>query len=217
MVTLEGPTPEDRGQQNNLKYTASAVAFIIGFAVLLILMLPNPWAFAAGAVVGGAAAGGTYGMLFGRELSLQRKTAELTTQQESLRERLRAIESTVRTKSQQLPPSSHGQLRMTVVGLEEIVSRWETLERVPEQQDAVFHTISRHLPRTLDLFLDLPDSAKPRHAEEFKAQINLVAEAVARTRDQVVKKDLQSLKSNRALLEEALTDPDERLFTDEGL
>lgn len=133
-MTLEGPTPEHRRQQKNLKYTASALAFIIGFAVLLLLMLPNPWALAAGAVVGGAAAGGTYGMLFGRELSLQRKTEELTTQQESLRQRLREIETTVRTKSQQLPPSCHGQLRMTVVGLQEIVSRWETLERVPEQR-----------------------------------------------------------------------------------
>jgi hypothetical protein len=216
-VTLQGPTPEHRHQQNKLKYTASAIAFIIGFAVLLILMLPSPWAFAAGIVVGGAAGGGTYGMLYGRELSLQRKTEELTTQKELLRARLSDIKSTVRTKAHQFPPSSHGQLRMTVVGLEEIVERWDTLDRVPEQQDAVFHTISRHLPRTLNLFLGLPDSAKPKHAEEFKAQINLVAEAVAKTRDQVVKKDLQALKTNRALLEEALTDPDERLFTDEDL
>ena len=216
-MTLEGPAPDNRRQQKQLKFSAAAVAFILGFTILLILMLPSPWAFAAGAVVGGAAAGGAYGMLYGRELSLQRRTAELTTQQDSLRERLREIETTVRTKSQQFPPSSHGQLRMTVVGLKEIANRWETLERVPEQQDAVFHTISRHLPRTLDLFLELPDSSKPRHAEEFKAQINLIAEAVAKTRDQVVKKDLQALKTNRTLLEEALTDPDERLFTDEGL
>ncbi|TLP74038.1 hypothetical protein [Nesterenkonia sphaerica] len=200
-----------------LKYSASAAAFLIGFAVLLILMLPSPWAFAAGAVVGGAAAGGTYGMLYGRELSLQRRRAELTSQQQSLRERLGELKATVRSRAHQFPPSSHGQLRMTVVGLEEIVDRWATLERAPEQQDAVFHTISRHLPRTLDLFLGLPDSAKPKHAAEFKAQINLVAEAVAKTRDQVVKRDLQSLKANRALLEEALTDPDERLFTDHDL
>lgn len=216
-MTLEGPTPESRRRQRNLKVSAAAAAFLIGFAILLILMFPNPWALAAGGVVGGAAAASTYGMMSGRELSLQRRLAELTTQQESLSGRLADIGSTVRTRSHQFPPATHGQLRMTVVGLEEIVQRWETLERAPEQQDAVYHTITGHLPRTLELFLGLPDSAKPQHAEEFKAQISLMAEAVAKTRDQVVKKDLQALKSNRALLEESLTDPDERLFRQEGL
>lgn len=216
-MTIEGPTPESSRSQRNLKVSASAVAFLIGFVILLVLMLPNPWALAAGGVVGGAAAAGTYGMMSGREISLRRRHAELTTQQDSLSARLAEIDRTIRTKSPQFPPASHGQLRMTVVGLEEIVQRWETLGRAPEQQDAVYHMITRHLPRTLELFLGLPNSAKPQHAEEFKAQISVMAEAVAKTRDQVVKKDLQALKSNRALLEEALTDPDERLFRQEGL
>lgn len=216
-MTLEGPTPERRRQQRNLKVSASAAAFIIGFVILLVMMLPNPWALAAGAVVGGAAAAGTYGMMAGREISIQRRRAELTTQQESLTSKLAELDSTVRTRSNQFPPSTHGQLRMTLVGLEEIVHRWETLDRAPDQQDAVYHTITRHLPRTLELFLGLPDSAKPRHADEFKAQISMMAEGVAKTRDQVVQKDLQALKANRALLEESLTDPDERLFRDEGL
>ncbi|GFZ95136.1 hypothetical protein [Nesterenkonia alkaliphila] len=216
-MTVEGPTPERRRQQQRIKLSASAAAFLIGFVILLVLMLPSPWAFAAGAVVGGAAAAGTYGMMYGRELSLERRTAQLSTQQESLTAQLRQIEATVRNRTHQFPPATHGQLRMMLVGLEEIVQRWETLDRAPEQQDAVFHTITNHLPRTLELFLGLPDSAKPKHAEEFKAQVGLMTEAVAKTRDQVVKKDLQALKSNRALLEEALTDPDERLFKDEGL
>lgn len=216
-MTLEGPTPERRRQQRNLKVSASAAAFIIGFVILLVMMLPNPWALAAGAVVGGAAAAGTYGMMAGREISIQRRRAELTTQQESLTSKLAELDSTVRTRSNQFPPSTHGQLRMTLVGLEEIVHRWETLDRAPDQQDAVYHTITRHLPRTLELFLGLPDSAKPRYADEFKAQISMMAEGVAKTRDQVVQKDLQALKANRALLEESLTDPDERLFRDEGL
>lgn len=216
-MTLEGPTPGRRRQQRKLKLSASFAAFLIGFVILLVLMLPNPWALAAGAVVGGAAAAGTYGMMYGREISTRRRYVELTTQQEALKSRLAEIGTTVRTRSNQFPPATHGQLRMTVLGLEEIVQRWETLDRAPEQQDAVYHTITRHLPRTLELFLGLPDSAKPKHAEEFKGQISVMAQAVAKTRDQVVQKDLQALKANRALLEEALTDPDERLFRQEGL
>ncbi|WP_150461973.1 hypothetical protein [Nesterenkonia ebinurensis] len=220
-MTVQGPTPEQhrqqKQQQKKIKLSASAVAFLIGFVILMVLMLPSPWAFAAGALVGGAAAAGTYGMMYGRELSTLRRTAELTTTQQSLQDRLNQIDSTVRNSSNQFPPSTHGQLRMTVVGLQEIVERWETLGRVPKQQDAVYHTITSHLPRCLELFMGLPDTAKPQHAEEFKAQVSLIAEAVAKTRDQVVKKDLQALKTNRALLEEALTDPDERLFRDEGL
>lgn len=216
-MTVEGPSPGRGSRDKRLKYTASGVAFLIGFAILMVLMLPNPWAVAAGAVVGSAAAAGTYGTMYGRELTRERRTAEVSTMQSSLSAQLRALDTTVRNRSHQFPPSTHGQLRMIVVGLEEIVQRWETLDRAPEQQEAVAQTINQHAPRTLDLFIGLPDSAKPAHAAEFKSQISLLAEAVAKTRDRVVARDLQALKTNRWLLEEALTDPDERLFKDEGL
>ncbi|GAA4917680.1 hypothetical protein [Nesterenkonia rhizosphaerae] len=215
-MSVDGPSPQSRRQQQ-VKITAAAAAFIAGFLLLLLMMLPNPWALAAGTVVGGAAAAGTYGMVTGREISLHRRRAELTTEQTSLRESLSEIESMVRMRSAQLPPSTHGQLRMILVGLGEIVERWETLRRTPDQQDAVAATIHRHLPRTLELFLELPDTAKPQHAQEFRDQISVLAEAVARTRDTVVSKDLQALKNNRWLLEESLTDPDERLFRENNL
>lgn len=216
-MTVEGPSPGRGSRDKRLKYTASGVAFLIGFAILMVLMLPNPWAVAAGAVVGSAAAAGTYGTMYGRELTRERRTAEVSTMQSSLSAQLRALDTTVRNRSHQFPPSTHGQLRMIVVGLEEIVQRWETLDRAPEQQEAVAQTINQHAPRTLDLFIGLPDSAKPAHAAEFKSQISLLAEAVAKTRDRVVARDLQALKTNRWLLEEALTDPDERLFKEHGL
>lgn len=211
-----GSSPDETRRQR-LKWSAAAAAFLIGFVILLVLMLPNPWAVAAGLVVGGAAGAGTYGMMSGRELSLQRRAAELTSTQATLKSHLEEIDATVRNRPNQLPPSTHGQLRMIVVGLQEIVDRWETLARAPEQQDAVHRTITEHLPRTLELFISLPDSAKPRHAEEFKAQVGLLAEAVAKTRDRAVAKDLQALRTNRWLLEESLTDPDERLFKEHGL
>ena len=216
-MTVEGPSPGRGSRDKRLKYTASGVAFLIGFAILMVLMLPNPWAVAAGAVVGSAAAAGTYGTMYGRELTRERRTAEVSTMQSSLSAQLRALDTTVRNRSHQFPPFTHGQLRMIVVGLEEIVQRWETLDRAPEQQEAVAQTINQHAPRTLDLFIGLPDSAKPAHAAEFKSQISLLAEAVAKTRDRVVARDLQALKTNRWLLEEALTDPDERLFKEHGL
>lgn len=215
-MSVDGPSPQNRRQQQ-VKFTAAAAAFIVGFLLLLLMMLPNPWALAAGAVVGGAAAAGTYGMFTGREITLHRRRAEITTEQASLRDSLSAVESVVRTRSGQLPPSTHGQLRMILVGLGEVVERWETLRRTPDQQDAVAATIRRHLPRTLELFLELPDTAKPQHAQEFRDQISVLAEAVARTRDTVVSKDLQALKNNRWLLEESLTDPDERLFRENNL
>lgn len=216
-VTAEEPSPDRSDRQRRLKYSASAAAFLIGFVILVVLMLPNPWAFAAGAVVGGAAAAGTYGTMYGRELSLQRRTAELSTVHTDLSGRLQELDAMVRNRAHQFPPSTHGQLRMVVVGLEEIVQRWSTLDRAPEQQDAVHRTITHHLPRTLELFIGLPDSAKPEHAEEFKSQVSLLAEAVAKTRDRVVTNDLNALRTHRWLLEESLTDPDERLFKEEGL
>lgn len=216
-MTPEGPSPQRPNRNRYLKYTAAGAAFLIGFAILLLLMLPNPWALAAGAVVGAAAGAATYGMVYGRELNLERKNLEASSVQSTMTNRLKDLQSLVRNQSNQFPPSTHGQLRMIVVGLEEIVQRWGTLDRAPEQQDAVYRTITRDAPRTLELFIGLPDSAKPEHAQEFKAQVSLLAEAVAKTRDTVVAKDLHALKTNRWLLEEALTDPDERLFKEQGL
>lgn len=204
-----------RAQQ--IRWAASALAFIIGSVAVTLLMLPNLWGMLAGLLVGGAAGAGAYGALYGRDMKAQEEASRLSTEQEALREQLKQTETTIRTRQGELPPATHGQLRMMVVGLDEIIQRWEALRRAPEQQDAVAMTIRRHLPRTLDLFLELPDTAKPQHAEEFKGQISLLAEAVAKTRDDAVGKDLQTLRRNRLLLEEALTDPDERLFRDNNL
>lgn len=208
---------DDRRNQQYLKLSVSGVAFAVLFAVTVVLLLPTPWAVVAGLVLGAAGGAGTYGLMQGRELSLARRATEAGEEQKQLREKLSSIEQTVRGKSRQLPPSTQGQLRMTVVGLEEIVDRWPALDRVPEQQEAVRRTVENHLPQTVLLFLQLPDSAKPQHAAEFKEQVSLLAEAVAKTRDRVVRKDLQALRTNRWLLEESLTDPDEKLFREHGL
>ncbi|MDZ5079218.1 hypothetical protein [Nesterenkonia sp. HG001] len=212
-----GPPAGGEDRRRRAQVAVSASVFVLLFTALLIIMLPNAWAVLAGVVFGGAGAAATYGTMSGMAQSSQRRTRLLSDDQSSLRESLAELESTIRSRAEKLPPSTQGQLRMMVVGLEEIVDRWSTLERLPEQQDAVRRTITRHLPRTLELFLELPDSAKPTHAGEFKEQIGLLAEAVAKTRDTVVAKNLQALRTNRWLLEESLTDPDEKLFRDHGL
>jgi len=214
---LSGESPQDRGVPARTYLGLSLLAFLVGFGLMLLLMLPNPWAFLAGTIVGGAAAASTYGTMAGRAQTRMLESKQLDDDQQRLRTELAAIEATIRSRSAQLPPSTQGQLRMMVVGLEDIVDRWETLSRFPEHLDAVNRTIHRHLPRTLELFLALPDSEKPKHAAEFKTQIGLLAGGVARTRDTLVSKNLQALQTNRWLIEQSLTDPDEKLFRDHGL
>lgn len=209
--------PQGTEAQRRTHIALPLLAFLLGFGLMLLVMLPNLWAILAGAMVGGAAAAGTYGVVVGSAQSRLRRTERINDDQQRLHSQLTQISDTVRDRSAQLPPSTKGQLRMMLVGLEEIVDRWDTLSRYPEHQDAVNRTIQRHLPRTLELFLALPDSEKPQHAAEFKAQIALLAEGVAKTRDTLVSKNLQALQTNRWLIEESLTDPDEKLFRDNGL
>lgn len=216
-MELSRGEPQGGDAQGRTHVALPLLAFLIGFGLMLLIMLPNLWALLAGAMVGGAAAAGTYGAVVGRTQSQLRRSERITDDQERLDTQLSLIGATVRSRSAQLPPSTQGQLRMMVVGLEEIVDRWDTLARYPEHLDAVNRIIQRHLPRTLELFLALPDSEKPRHAAEFKAQVGLLAEGVAKTRDTLVSKNLQELQTNRWLIEESLTDPDEKLFRDHGL
>lgn len=185
--------------------------------LLTVLMLPDPWAWAAGSVFGLAGGAAAFGILSTVEHSDRRRALRRRSEQQRLRDGLAEVDEMLRTRSGQLPPSTQGQLRMMTVGLEEIVERWEDLERLPEQQEGVRRTVESHLPRTIELFLALPDEDKPRHAQEFKAQVGLLAEAVAKTRDTVVAKNLQALQTNRWLLEESLGDPDETLFRENGL
>lgn len=207
----------ERPQQHYLKLLVSGAAFVILCLGLILLLLPNPWAIAAGVALGAAGGAGTYGLMHGRELSVQRRATEVRSEQQDLQKQLQTLEQTIRGRSQQLPPSTQGQLRMMVVGLEEIVERWSSLDRVPEHQEGVRRTVEHHLPHTLEIFLQLPDAAKPEHAAEFKAQVSLLAEAVAKTRDRVVRQDLQALRANRWLLEESLDDADAKRFRDQGL
>ncbi|WP_261625076.1 hypothetical protein [Nesterenkonia marinintestina] len=193
-------------------------ASVLAALVVTLVLLPNPWAILAGLVVGGAIGGGTAGLLLvNGQRPAMLEAPEKSSEQLKLESRLDGVDRTVRARASDLPPAAQGQLRMMIVGLGEIVERWPELERLPEHREGVRRMVERHLPRTLEVFLALPDSEKPRYAAEFKEQVGVLAEAVAKTRDRVVAKDLQALRANRWLLEEALTDPEERLFRRHGL
>ncbi|MDO5493400.1 MAG: hypothetical protein Q4F53_07300 [Nesterenkonia sp.] len=193
-------------------------ASVLAALVVTLVLLPNPWAILAGLVVGGAIGGGTAGLLLvNGQGPAMLEAPEKSSEQLKLESRLDGVDRTVRARASDLPPAAQGQLRMMIVGLGEIVERWPELERLPEHREGVRRMVERHLPRTLEVFLALPDSEKPRYAAEFKEQVGVLAEAVAKTRDRVVAKDLQALRANRWLLEEALTDPEERLFRRHGL
>ncbi|WP_258934062.1 hypothetical protein [Nesterenkonia pannonica] len=57
--------PSRRDQQ--LRWAASVLAFVLGAAAVMLVMLPNAWGIVAGLLVGGAAGAGTYGTLYGRD------------------------------------------------------------------------------------------------------------------------------------------------------
>ncbi len=190
--------------------------FVLGLVLMITIMFPDPWSVLAGLVLGGAGAAATYGILLGRTQARDRAAAT-DERRKSLRLTLSDVESTIQRHSAQLPPSTRGQLRMIIVGLGEVVDRWGSLDRVPEQQHAVQRLTEEYVPKTLELFLALPDDAKPQHAAEFKEQVNMLAEGVAKTRDTVVSQNIQELRNHSWLLSESLEDPDERLFRDHGL
>lgn len=196
----------------------SLVAALLAAILVTAVLLPNPWAILAGIVVGGAIGAGTAGLTMrGGHRRPALESTRRSSEQLKLQSRLEGIDRTVRARAADLPPAAQGQLRMMIVGMSEIVARWPELERLPEHQEGVRRMVERHLPRTLEVFLALPDREKPRYAVELKDQIGVLAEAVAKTRDTVVARDLNALRTNRWLLEEALTDPEERLFRRHGL
>ncbi|HIW99615.1 MAG TPA: hypothetical protein H9871_05680 [Candidatus Nesterenkonia stercoripullorum] len=203
-------------RESSVRWGASALVFLVGLALMIIIMFPDPWSVLAGLVVGGAGGASTYGVLLGRTQARDRAAAT-DRSRKSLGSTLDDVETTIQRRSGQLPPSTRGQLRMIVVGLREIVDRWEFLDKAPEQQHAVQRLTAEYVPKTLELFLALPDEDKPRYAPEFKEQVNMLAEGVAKTRDTVVTQNIQELRNHGWLLSESLEDPDERLFRDHGL
>lgn len=136
---------------------------------------------------------------------------------EDMARELAEFQRRVRTHRSRLPPSADGQLTILGANLSEMIDRWDGVKQAPEQRTALESIVYQYLPNTLDVFLELPDSAKPAAAPEWTHQLQLLATEVTRSRDAVLKHDLESMRSNGRVLEQKFEDGDLRMFRENGL
>jgi hypothetical protein len=136
---------------------------------------------------------------------------------EEMSSQLAEVQQQVRTHRAKLPPESDRDLSLLGLHLEEMIGRWDEVKKVPEQRMALESIVYQYLPTTLEVFLKLPDSAKPAAAPEWTRQLHLLATAVARNRGAVLRNDLESMRTNGRLLEQKFEDGDLRMFRENGL
>ncbi|MFC7402076.1 hypothetical protein [Citricoccus sp. GCM10030269] len=137
--------------------------------------------------------------------------------QEDMSGRLQEFQSTVRRHHAKLPPAADEDLRIIGRHLEEIIGRWDNVEAAIEQRSALESIVYQYLPNTVDVFLNIPDSAKPAAAPEWTDQLRVLREEVARTRDSVLRHDLEAMRTNGRLLEQKFEDGDLKMFREHGL
>ncbi|GAA1115803.1 hypothetical protein [Citricoccus alkalitolerans] len=137
--------------------------------------------------------------------------------QEEMDRQLAEFRHRVRNHRAQLPPASQHDLSMIAVHLGEMIDRWDLVQQAPEQRLSIESLVYQYLPSTLDVFLRLPDSAKPAAAMEWTQQLQLLATEVSRSRDTVLKHDLESMRNNGRVLEQKFEDGDLKMFRENGL
>lgn len=136
---------------------------------------------------------------------------------QDMTERLDEFQQTVRRHRSQLPPSGDRELAALGTYLREVIVRWEDVARAPEQRMVLESVVYQYLPNTLEVFLRIPDSAKPAAAPEWTRQLQVLSSEVARSRDAVLKHDLEAMRSNGRLLEQRFEDGDLKMFRENGL
>ena len=137
--------------------------------------------------------------------------------QKDVQERLRALSSTIQSEHRRLPPHAHDELRQAMTQLEEMAQRWDTVATAPDHRHVVESIIYDYLPTTLDLFLTLPDSEKPHHAAEWTHQLGTLTTAIEHSREAVLRRDLEAMRTQGRLLEQRFEDGDLALFREHGL
>lgn len=137
--------------------------------------------------------------------------------QEDMTERLDEFQRAVRTHHSALPPEADQKLTIMGAHLREVITRWEDVAGVPEQRMVLESLVYQYLPNTLEVFLRIPDSSKPAAAPEWTRQLELLSSEVTRSRDSVLKHDLEAMRSNGRLLEQRFEDGDLRMFREHGL
>lgn len=131
--------------------------------------------------------------------------------------RLAEFRQRVRSHRAQLSPDSQHDLSLITAHLGEMIDRWDLVQQAPEQRLSIESLVYQYLPSTLDVFLQLPDSAKPAAAPEWTRQLQLLATEVSRSRDTVLKHDLESMRTNGRVLEQKFEDGDLKMFRENGL
>lgn len=136
---------------------------------------------------------------------------------EEMTERLADFQQSVRANRGRIPPEADRELGIIILSLREMIDRWQDVTRAPEQRMALESIVYQYLPNTLDVFLRLPDSAKPRAAPEWTSQLKLLGAEVAGSHRSVLKHDLEAMRANGRVLEQKFEDGDLRMFRDHGL
>lgn len=132
-------------------------------------------------------------------------------------QKLRETEQKISANVNALPRESLPVFNRMVMQLREVVSRWNDVQQAPEQRIALESITYYYLPNTLDVFLNLPDSDKAAMAPEWFEQLKILGEEVASSRDLVVKRDIEAMKTNGHVLRQRFEDGDLQMFKDNGL
>lgn len=136
---------------------------------------------------------------------------------QEMTERLDEFQRSIRRHRSLLPPSADQELSALGVYLREMITRWEDVAQVPEQRMVLESMVYQYLPNTLEVFLRIPDSAKPAAAPEWTRQLQVLSSEVSRSRDAVLRHDLEAMRSNGRILEQRFEDGDLKMFRENGL
>lgn len=171
---------------------AAVIAAFLGYGAAYFLTPPARRTYASGIPVDGA-------------------------NREEMAERLGDFQQSVRAHRGRIPPAADRELGLILVSLQEVIERWHDVGRVPEQRMALESIVYQYLPNTLDVFVRLPDSAKPQAAPEWISQLRVLAAEVAASRQAVLRQDLEAMRANGRILEQTFEDGDVRTFREHGL
>jgi len=136
---------------------------------------------------------------------------------DDMRDRLAAFQDILRQNRGRIPPAADRELGSIGWHLREMIDRWDDVARAPEQRMALESIVYRYLPSTLEVYLRLPDSAKPAAAGEWIRQLRLLGAEVTANRDAVLRHDLEAMRANGRVLEQRFEDGDLRMFRENGL
>ena len=137
--------------------------------------------------------------------------------QRQMRDRLGQLSSRLQAEARRIPPGVRDDLARALGQLREIVERWDTVAAAPEQRLVIESVVYVYLPTSLDVFLRIPDADKPHHAGEWADQIGTLCGEIERSRDRVMRRDVEALRTQGRLLEQRFQDGDLQAFREHGL